>query len=136
MKGGAVLIIDDDPMFRRTLTWLLEANCFNIEVATSAVQAYKISSQRFDVIIVDLMLPQLNGLAIIRWVRGRSGSTDVPIIAVSAHERNYPVAAISAGANKALHTPDDLDRILEVAETLLRPVARAVHHSGVYRRAS
>jgi DNA-binding response OmpR family regulator len=137
MRELGVLIIDDDALFRRTLTWLLNANGFTVELAASGMQAYSIiSTKRFDLIIIDIILPDVDGLELIRWIRERADLADVPIMVVSAYDRNYLVAAISAGADEALHKPDDLDRIVEAARKLLERAAHTGQHPDAYQRAS
>jgi DNA-binding response OmpR family regulator len=137
LRSPSILVVDDDLTFSESLRWLLEANGFAVDVATRSMAAYPIvASGHLDLIIIDLMLPDTDGLELIRWVRDRADFSDLPIMAVSGFDRNYLVAALSAGANEALHKPDDLDRIVETAMKLTGRNGRSDDKAGLYRRAS
>ena len=137
MRSPSILVIDDDVALSETLTWLLEANGFAVEVATSSMVAYPIiASRHLDLIIIDIMPRDTDGLELIRWVRDWTDLSDLPIIAISGYDRNYLVAALSAGANEALHKPDDLERIVETAMKLTGRNGRSDDKAGLYRRAS
>jgi CheY-like chemotaxis protein len=62
----------------------------------------------------------MTGLEFIRQLRRTAGYTDVPIIAMSAYDKSYLAAAVLAGANAALHKPEDLDNLVEIIEETLR----------------
>jgi CheY-like chemotaxis protein len=65
-------------------------------------------------------MPEMTGLECIRQLRRTAGYTDVPIIAMSAYDKSYLAAAVLAGANAALHKPEDLDDLVETIRETLR----------------
>jgi DNA-binding response OmpR family regulator len=138
MNGRSVLVIDDDPLIRESLITLLEADGFKVVVATRGIQGCSIiSTHHFDLMIVDILLPDMSGIELIRWTRERAGLNGIPIVAISGYDRNYLVAAISAGADEALHKPDQLDKIVDTAEKLTeRSGSAADCHAGSYGRVS
>jgi DNA-binding response OmpR family regulator len=79
-----VLLVDDDLNIRKSLTLLLQAS---YEVSTAedgAVALELMKEQRFDVVVLDLMMPVLNGTQVLEELRRRG--SQVPIIVISAHQ--------------------------------------------------
>jgi two-component system KDP operon response regulator KdpE len=77
-----VLTVDDDPAILRTLGINLRARGYDVEIATDGRSALQIVHERMpDVILLDLGLPDLDGIAVLRQVRSFS---QVPVIAVSS----------------------------------------------------
>jgi two-component system response regulator MprA len=138
MNGRSVLVIDDDALILESLIRLLEADGFKVVGATRGIQGCSIiSTHHFDLMIVDLLLPDMSGIELIRWTRERAGLNGIPIMAISGYDRNYLVAAISAGADEGLHKPDQLDKIVDKAEKLIeRSRSSADYHARSYGRAS
>jgi DNA-binding response OmpR family regulator len=121
MVGSSVLLIDDDAFLRGALKELLEADGFEVTGTSEASQGYSMArSRHFDLMITDIVLPDIDGIEFIRMARERADLSDVPIVAISGYDRNYLVAAISAGADEALHKPEELDKIVDTAKKLTR----------------
>lgn len=90
------LIVEDDPAIRRLVEKLLQRRGVAIEAAHDGRQAINKldANNRFDVIILDLMVPEVNGFQVIDYIR--------------EHHRHIPVAVVSAVSQQAL-TQLDLD---------------------------
>jgi two-component system KDP operon response regulator KdpE len=109
-----ILVIDDDPSLNRALRLGLQAG--GHDVTTAATGEHGISQTALlspDVVVLDMGLPDMDGIAVCRTIRGWS---DVPIIILSATgAENRKVAALDAGANdyvtKPFSTPELLARI-------------------------
>jgi two-component system KDP operon response regulator KdpE len=121
-----VLIIEDDPMLRRSLALNLTARGYSIDETGNGEDALRIAGRRLpDVVFVDLGLPGISGLEVINGLRAWS---DVPIIVLSARgaERDK-VEALDAGATDYVTKPFGVDELLarlRVAERIrasLRP---------------
>ena len=93
-----VLVIEDEPAIRNVLKVLLEAEHYRVVEADSALRAeIESRSHKPDLLLVDLGLPDGNGLTIIRRVRAWS---PVPIIVLSARaQEEQKIAALDAGAD-------------------------------------
>ena len=117
-----VLIVDDETPIRRFLRLSLAGEGYRvIEAGTAAEALEMIAGQRPDVVILDLGLPDRDGLDLTRDVREWSS---VPIVVLSAREKeNDKVAALEAGADDYLTKPfgtGELMARLRVAESLRR----------------
>ena len=64
-------------------------------------------------------MPEMTGLEFIRQLRRTAGYLDIPIIAMSAYDSTYLAAAVLAGANAALHKPEDMDKLVDTIEEVL-----------------
>src|ERR1700735_1110471 len=104
IASRAVLIVEDDPQIRRVLRTLLELEQFRIIEAETAEQGLSSArSYKPDLIIVDLGLPDRDGMEIITGVRAWSR---VPIIVLSARSAEADkVAALEAGADDYISKP-------------------------------
>jgi two-component system, OmpR family, KDP operon response regulator KdpE len=100
----AVLVIEDEPQIRRVLRTLLELEQFRvIEAGTAALGLAEARARKPDLIIVDLGLPDRDGMDIITAVRGWSS---VPILVLSARSDEHDkVAALEAGADDYMTKP-------------------------------
>lgn len=99
-----VLIVDDDERIRQSLKLALEDESYQVLEASSGEEAIKsIISESCDVILLDLMLPGMNGFETCRMIRMNS---NVPIIVVSARNDTHDVVAgLEAGADDYLRKP-------------------------------
>ena len=88
-EGGAtrVLLVDDSAFFRNLLTPLLSVAGFDVIAVESARDALKMreTGARFDVIISDIEMPEMDGFEFAREVRGDPRWEDVPMVALSVH---------------------------------------------------
>ncbi|MCD9199100.1 response regulator [Aeromicrobium wangtongii] len=106
-----VLTVDDDPAILRTLGINLRARGYEVEVASDGRSALEIVHERMpDVILLDLGLPDLDGIAVLRQLRSFS---QVPVIVVSARaESDDKVEALDLGADDYVSKPFDLEELL------------------------
>ena len=91
-----VLVIEDDKSIRNFFRTVLEANNYDVLIATTGAEGYSmVTSQCPDVVILDLGLPDMDGMTILKNVRQWSS---MPVLVVSArtHEKDK-VAALDAG---------------------------------------
>ena len=120
MPKATVLIVEDNPDVMETVRLLLDRNGFNVLTADNCSKAYdQMTLNRPDVILVDLLIPDMTGLEFIRWVRRISDYTRLPMIAMSAYDYNYLAAAIAAGANAAIRKPEGLDNLVETINQVI-----------------
>lgn len=106
-----VLVVDDDPAIRRTLTINLRARDYDVETAADGRSALQIVDERMpDVILLDLGLPDLDGVSVLRRLRT---NTAVPVVVVSARdEPDDKVEALDLGADDFVTKPFSLEELL------------------------
>ena len=104
MPTGAALVIDDEPQIRRAVAHALEDSFERVLEAETAAQGIDLAATaRPELIILDLMLPDRDGVAVCREIRGWSS---VPIIVLSArHSEREKVALLDAGADDYITKP-------------------------------
>ena len=119
MTGPCVLIVDDEPPIRRLLRTSLGAQGNRtLEAATAADALARIAADRPDVVILDLGLPDRDGLDVIRAVR--AGNT-VPIVVLTSREAEQAkVAALDLGADDYVTKPFGMDELMARLRTALR----------------
>ncbi len=114
-----MLVVDDEAPILRTMEVNLSARGYEVRLATSGSQALAIAARRHpDAVILDLGLPDMDGVAVIRGLRGWS---NVPIIVLSARTTEaQKVAALDAGANDYVTKPFGMDELLARLRVALR----------------
>jgi two-component system KDP operon response regulator KdpE len=114
-----VLAVDDEPPILRALAANLRVRGYDVDLATSGEAALDLAARHTpDVVILDLGLPGISGLEVIRGLRGW---TDTPIIILSAREAQADkVAALDAGADDYVTKPFGMDELLARLRAALR----------------
>lgn len=122
-SGARILVVDDEPAILRTLRANLSHRGYQVEVAETGQQALESYSRfRPDLLLLDLGLPDTDGIEIIRSVRARSNT---PIVILSAREAERDkVAALDLGADDYLTKPFGVEELLARVRVALRHLAR------------
>jgi two-component system KDP operon response regulator KdpE len=117
-----VLVVDDEPQILRALAANLRARGYEVDLAGTGEAALTLAQrQRPDAVILDLGLPGMDGLEVIRGLRGW---TDVPIVVLSVREREAEkVAALDAGADDYVTKPFGMGELLARVRAALRRAA-------------
>jgi two-component system KDP operon response regulator KdpE len=118
------LAVDDEPPILRALAANLRVRGYEVDLAPTGEAALELAARhRPDVVILDLGLPGISGLEVIRGLRGW---TDTPIIILSAREAQADkVAALDAGADDYVTKPFGMDELLARLRAALRRVGPA-----------
>lgn len=129
MKKPLILVVEDDKAIRNLISMALDMQGYNYHTAeTGSASLLEAMSSRPDIIILDLGLPDMDGIDIIKKVR--SWST-VPIIVVSARgEDRDKVLALDAGADDYLTKPFSVDELLARLRVTLRRTNQAGSTAG------
>ena len=117
----SILIVDDDEMVRMALSELLKPEGYEIDSVGSAKEALdKINEKRYDLLILDIIMPEMNGLELCKKVRAREDYNEIPIIFLTAKSREDDrTLGIEAGANLFLSKPISPQKLLGiVSETI------------------
>ena len=106
-----VLIVEDDKNIRKFIQTILEANDYDVIATETGKEAYSLITSRCpDVVILDLGLPDMDGVEIIQKIRSWS---NMPIIVISARtEDSDKIGALDAGADDYLTKPFSVDELL------------------------
>ncbi len=130
-----ILIVDDDPAIRTQLTHLFESNGFRVVAAdTCQLAIQQAHSHRPDLCVLDLGLPDQDGLSFIQQIRG---SSPVPILAVTGRIHDAQrVAAFEAGADDYLIKPFSSAELLGRVRAIMRRVIRSAQPNPILKLGS
>jgi len=114
-----VLVIDDEQQIRRTLDVNLQARGYDVALAADGTTALTTAARvKPDVVILDLGLPDLDGIEVLHGLRGWSA---VPVVVLSARENEQDkVAALDAGADDYVTKPFGIDELVARLRAALR----------------
>ncbi|HSI93919.1 MAG TPA: response regulator transcription factor [Jiangellaceae bacterium] len=117
-----VLVVDDDLAVRESLRRSLAFNGYEVDLSADGEQALRaISSSRPDAVVLDVMMPRLDGLSTCRALR--AAGDDIPILMLTARDEvSDRVAGLDAGADDYLPKPFALEELLARLRALLRRV--------------
>ena len=115
------LVVEDFEDSRFMMRQLLEMAGHTVVEATDGEQAVRVAlKEKPTIILMDLSLPKLDGLAATREIRRHKGFRHVPILAISAHDGDESrAAALEAGCNEYMTKPIDFDRLSTVVRRYL-----------------
>lgn len=124
--GAHILVVDDVAVNREILKRRLIRRGFRITEASGGREALEIiDSQAIDLVLLDIMMPDIDGLEVVRTVRKTRTTRDLPIIMVSAKSFSEDVTqCIDLGANDYVTKPVDFDATLELIRRELEQKVR------------
>ena len=118
-----ILVAEDDQRLRESLARVLTFEGYAVDFASDGVEALATTADKHpDVIILDVMMPNLDGLTACRRLRSRGDRTPV-LMLTARHEVGDRVAGLDAGADDYLVKPYSLDELLARVRALLRRTA-------------
>jgi two-component system KDP operon response regulator KdpE len=119
MSGQRILVVDDEPQIRRALDSALRGHDYDVQLADgSAAALVQLGAHPPELLILDLMLPDLDGLSLLRELRSWS---DIPVIVLSARgEEATKIEALDLGADDYLTKPFGIGELLARVRALLR----------------
>jgi len=106
---STILIVDDEPSGRDTLESILEPEGYNLIMAENGYQALEMAlAIRPDVILLDVMMPGMNGFEVCRRIRGEKQLAEIPILFLTAlDDRQSLLNGLEAGADEFISKPYD-----------------------------
>ena len=118
--AGRLLLVDDDESIRTSLARALGFEGYDVETSSNGHDAIAaMAESSFDAVLLDVMMPGINGLEVARSLR--AARNDTPILMLTArHEVTDRVAGLDAGADDYLPKPFALDELLARVRALLR----------------
>jgi DNA-binding response OmpR family regulator len=123
-----ILVVDDEPTLRETLADGLAAEGFRVVVAADGREALtRFRAERPDLVVLDLMLPELSGVEVCRIIRAES---PVPILMLTAKDSELDkVVGLELGADDYVTKPFSLRELIARIRALLRRLERGVAES-------
>src|SRR5262245_30137761 len=117
-----VLVVEDEPNIRELVCLHLGLEGYDCEGLGDGQQALRRTEQdRFDLLVLDLMIPGLDGLALCRAVRNGKTNHDVPILMLTARrDENDKVIGLESGADDYLTKPFGVRELVARVRALLR----------------
>jgi len=133
-RSKTILIVDDDPMYRDLLKTVFEQEGYTILQAVDGTSCLNMVAQKKpDVILLDVMMPDTNGMTVLQKLTRNQQLQDIPTIVLSNHTDTKTISeTIASGAYnyviKSHHTPTE---ILDLVEAQLKKHDRPVLASSV-----
>ena len=128
MNNARILLVEDEPNLRRTLTDLLRSDGYLVENSGDGVEGQELATKNpFDLIILDVMLPSRDGFEVCR--RLRENGVNTPVLMLTArNELNNKVQGFKAGGDDYLTKPFETPELEARIEALLRRASRGARN--------
>ena len=123
-----ILVVEDDRQIRKLMSTTLSANGYNVECVSDGGQAIlALTTNKFDIVLLDLGLPDMDGVTVIKKIREWSS---IPIIVISARgEDSDKISALDNGADDYLTKPFSIDELMARIRVAQRRVASITDES-------
>jgi len=118
-----VLVVEDNPINQRVVSRMLEKAGYSVAVAANGIEALNaLASHSFRLILMDVQMPEMDGLTATRRIRERFDSGQLPVIALTAHGSSEDRRqCLQAGMNEHLVKPIHKETLLQVVARYLGP---------------
>lgn len=135
MTAKTILVVEDEASIAEVVTLYLKRAGYNVQVASDGRKAMNIFERgQVDFVILDIMLPEVDGLALTRWLRDRS---DVPIIMLTARrEEADRIAGLELGADDYVVKPFSPQELVSRVRAVMRRLGREQIEAGTERSLS
>lgn len=122
-----VLVVDDSKVMRDMVVACLRAEAgYAFTHASSGLEAIeRLSLKRFDLVVLDLNMPDIGGIEVVEFVRGQDTIKDLPVVIVTTRgDEASRTRALAAGANRFMTKPFTPETILAEVRSMLAPGTR------------
>ncbi|EOU1218194.1 response regulator transcription factor [Clostridium perfringens] len=122
MTNKKVLIVDDEEHIRELIKFNLKKEGYDIEVAVNGTEALNIIREiKFDLILLDLMLPEIDGLEVCKEIRRNEETSDIPVMMITAKGEEFDkVLGLELGADDYITKPFSIRELMARVKALLR----------------
>lgn len=117
-----ILVVDDLPDNYILLQTVLESEGYQVEVADNGHTALEhIASNPPDLVLLDVMMPEMNGFEVTRRIRQNPAIPFIPILLVTGYSEPTPADGFDVGADGFIRKPINFDLLLKRIQTILQP---------------
>jgi DNA-binding response OmpR family regulator len=129
MSEKLIFVIEDEPSIAEVVSLYLKRSGFQVETAADGNAAMALLERQIpDLVVLDLMLPEIDGLSLTRWLRDRS---DVPIIMLTARREEIDrIAGLEMGADDYVVKPFSPQELVSRVRAVLRRTGRDQDSAG------
>ncbi|MBI3183622.1 MAG: response regulator [Myxococcales bacterium] len=119
-KGFHILLVEDEPVIRELVRSMLSDGVVQVECAANGAEGLRLArTQPFDLILLDVVLPQLDGITVCRMLKSDPSTAAVPLYMLTAKAKKSDMeAATRAGADGYIHKPFRGAELMELVEKL------------------
>ncbi len=116
-----ILVVDDDEMVLMALDELLKPEGYEVETVSGGAEALKrLEEKAYDLLMTDVIMPEMDGFELCRRVRQKEKFKELPIVFLTAKSRDEDrVKGLEAGANLFLSKPISPDKLIEIVANAL-----------------
>ncbi|HEU4887293.1 MAG TPA: response regulator [Thermoanaerobaculia bacterium] len=119
-QGHGVLVVEDDPAIRRLVTMVLQRQGYRLESASDGLEAVlKLGVCDYDVIVLDLMMPNLDGFTFLRTLAENQPERLRKVIVTSAASPAVIRERMMGGASRMLPKPFDIHELVDAVESCI-----------------
>ena len=116
-----ILIVDDEPKNQRLIKDFLAVLGHTSEPANDGLEALEKLKSRFNLVLLDVMMPGMDGFEVVRHIRENPEFSDIPVIMVTVlDDKETRLRAVEAGANDFINKPIDRLELIVRMESLLK----------------
>ena len=125
-----ILVVEDNPQNRKLAQHILRIHDYDAVLAATGEEALDVADGSIDLVLMDIQLPGIDGLAVTKELRKRNETRETPVIALTAlaHPSDR-AAAFDAGCDSYLTKPYHMNQLLEAIAALLTPIGEATKRS-------
>ena len=122
MTNKKVLIVDDEEHIRELIKFNLKKEGYDTEVAVNGTEALKLIREiKFDLILLDLMLPEIDGLEVCKEIRRNEETSDIPVMMITAKGEEFDkVLGLELGADDYITKRFSIRELMARVKALLR----------------
>jgi CheY-like chemotaxis protein len=121
-EADRILVVDDIPDNSFLLQTVLEGEGYQVETADSGSDALsKIEADPPDLVLLDVMMPEMDGFEVTRRIRQNSSLPFIPILLITGYEQPSVASGFDVGADGFIRKPVDFDALLNRVRAILQP---------------
>lgn len=117
-----LVIVEDSDCIREAVVFALQKSGFEVRSAANGLEAIAIlNGEEFDFVLTDYYMPGMNGLELIRWMRGNDQYKRLPVVVLTTEsQRDIILQAKNAGATGWIHKPFEIEKLIQTIRRIIR----------------